>query len=589
MRPSASPRRLAVAAALALLAACGEVGTGAPPPEGDDAEPPGSPPSIDGQTGWSEGDVVPDIDFDGIDADGAPERISLHDFAQPAVEAPRALVVLVSGGTWCGTCAELARHFDDAVPVAARGSVDRIDLILRDRDGARPDPLVDTAEWGRAVGGARRPIGIDPEFVTAGALGGERHPLPIVLVIDEATMKLETVLSSPSRRELARAIDASIGGDRETQAEPEDEPLVDGIFREDEWEMIRAMGEVPGAPPSDPTNAHADDPLAAALGRTLFFDAGLSRSGTVSCATCHDPARGLSDGRPVAVGEGVGRRRTPSIALAAHARAQDWDGRADTLWAQALGPLENPAEMGASRALVARRLLTTHRAQLEAAFPEVSLPSISRWTAEGRPGDLEFDDLSAADQKAITSVFVLAGKALEAYERTFRVRATRFDRYAAGDFAALDDIEKYGLQLFVRSGCTQCHHGPRLTDDAFHRTGAGVGGRGAPDLGRFNGLTQWAESEFRADGPHSDAPDLGRPSKRATRETIGQFKTPSLRGVADLDYFGHAGGAHDLARVTESYGHGTTAREPWVVPFGETVQWGLLPFLRVLEGDVEMP
>src|SRR6185437_10553934 len=226
-----------------------------------------------------------------------------------------------------------------------------------------------------------------------------------------------------------------------------------------------------------------------ALGKALFSDPGLSPSNEVSCATCHDPRKHLTDGRPVAQGAGPGDRRTPAIALAAHARWQFWDGRADTLWAQALGPFESPKELASSRVFVARRIAARHAAAYARTFPGAPLPDVSAWPAEGKPGDPAYDALSARDKDAATRVFVAAGKAIAAYERTFRVQPTALDAYLGGDRGALAPLEKYGLSLFARMGCMACHWGPRLTDDAFHDTRAPTGraDHGA-DLGRMEGI-----------------------------------------------------------------------------------------------------
>jgi len=354
---------------------------------------------------------------------------------------------------------------------------------------------------------------------------------------------------------------------------------------------------LPGAPPDDPTNAVADDPAARALGKALFFDAGLSPSNEVSCATCHDPAEHLSDGRPVAKGAGTGDRRTPSIALAAHARWQLWDGRADTLWAQALGPIEDAREMASSRIFVARRVATRHRAAFARAFPGAPLPDTSAWPPQGKPGDAAYDAMGDAAKDAATRVFVDAGKAIAAYERTFRVQPDALDAYLGGAPGALGPLEKYGLSLFVRMGCMQCHWGPRLTDDAFHDTRTPTGRLDhAADRGRGDGLALYRKSEFRATGPWSDAPgaaDVPRDDVPADA-LVGQLKTPPLRGVADLTRWGHGGAFDALGGVTEAYGRGGVpaadpssagTREPWLPSFGETVQWALVPFLRTLRAE----
>ncbi|MFN3305345.1 MAG: cytochrome-c peroxidase [Roseateles sp.] len=106
--------------------------------------------------------------------------------------------------------------------------------------------------------------------------------------------------------------------------------------------------------PADPSNAVERQPAAVALGRRLFEDARLSRNGAVSCRSCHDPARQFQDGLPVSRGIATGTRRAMPIVGAGHATWLFWDGRKDSLWAQALGPLEDPLEHGLNRTRLAR-------------------------------------------------------------------------------------------------------------------------------------------------------------------------------------------------------------------------------------------
>jgi cytochrome c peroxidase len=151
--------------------------------------------------------------------------------------------------------------------------------------------------------------------------------------------------------------------------------LFDGVFTRNQRDMIAEMTNL-GAPPADPTNAYADDPRAAQLGVRLFNDRSLSPSGTVACISCHDPQRAWADSRPVSLGVDLGGRNAPSTALAAYSRWQFWDGRADSLWAQALGPFENPKEFGSSRLFVVNRVAAAYRADYEAIFgamPDVSV------------------------------------------------------------------------------------------------------------------------------------------------------------------------------------------------------------------------
>jgi cytochrome c peroxidase len=130
-----------------------------------------------------------------------------------------------------------------------------------------------------------------------------------------------------------------------------------------------------GPAPADPTNRVADDPRAAEFGRTLFFDTRLSANGQVSCATCHIPEKEFQDGTPLARGVGVTNRRTMPIAGMAHSPFLFWDGRKDSLWAQALGPLESPVEHGGSREQYAQLIAAHYRADYEAIFGR--LPALS--------------------------------------------------------------------------------------------------------------------------------------------------------------------------------------------------------------------
>jgi cytochrome c peroxidase len=296
-----------------------------------------------------------------------------------------------------------------------------------------------------------------------------------------------------------------------------------------------------GPPPRDPSNAHADDPRAAALGKRLFSDRRLSANGRVSCATCHDPKRDFQDRRRLGKGIGLTARRTMPLAGVGHAQWLFWDGRKDSLWSQALAPLTHPHEMGATRALVAAVVREHYRTEYEAVFG----PLRSR-----------------------TQTFVDVGKALEAFERTIEPGRSRFDRYADAvargrSSTALAPQETRGLALFIgRAGCTNCHSGPLFTNGEFHNTG--VPQTGKPDRGRATGAPSVLADEFNCRGRFSDA-------KRADcvalefmvargRQLEGAFKPPSLRDVARRAPYMHAGQFATLREVLEHYRRAPAAR-----------------------------
>lgn len=189
-----------------------------------------------------------------------------------------------------------------------------------------------------------------------------------------------------------------------------------------------------------------DNPVTAenvVLGRRLFSDSRLSRDGTVSCASCHDPQLAFSDGRPVAVGvfRRIGSRNAPAIINRGYGRAFFWDGRASTLEEQVLTPIQDPNEM------------------------DMTLPEVS-----ARVG-LPSDEIA---------------RGLASYVRSILSGASAFDRFVNGDRAALSMEEQAGLHVFRSKGnCTACHVGPTFSDERFHNTGIAWREGTLLDGGRF--------------------------------------------------------------------------------------------------------
>jgi cytochrome c peroxidase len=236
----------------------------------------------------------------------------------------------------------------------------------------------------------------------------------------------------------------------------------------------------------------------------------------------------------------------------------------------------------------------------QAAFPSSDIPDPGTLPPNGKPGDPAYDDLDAAQKSAVTRVFVNVGKAIAAYERTFRVKPNSLDAYARGDHSALTSMQKQGLSMFTGAGCMQCHWGPRLTDDAFHVTRTPTGrSDGLPDRGRADGLARLVGSEFLAWSAWSDAPSATRAiGLNPDDAPMGAFKTPPLRGVGGAGPFGHGGMQSTLVDVVDAYGAGglpsddpraTGEREPWIEHFDVTAQWSIASFLATLTADPILP
>ncbi len=240
----------------------------------------------------------------------------------------------------------------------------------------------------------------------------------------------------------------------------------------------------------------------AALGRSLFFDTRLSGDGKRSCATCHDPNQGFSDGRTLGLGRDGNplQRNTPALWNLAWGKSFYWDGRKASLEEQARVPIEHPNEMNGSLDTIARVL---RRDPLyKQMFHEAFAPT-----------------------GTISAVTIL--QAIASYERALVSPQTRFDQWMAGNRSAITIREHRGFQLFVgKAGCLACHGGWRLTDERFHDIGLQTN-----DLGR---------------GAFAD-PD----GPKAPR-----FKTPSLRELLHTAPYMHDGSIPTLAGVIDHYAGG---------------------------------
>lgn len=247
------------------------------------------------------------------------------------------------------------------------------------------------------------------------------------------------------------------------------------------------------------------DPRKIALGKELYFDPRLSADNTVSCSTCHNPQHGWSDARMTSAGVGgqVGGRNAPTIVNTAFGKFQFWDGRAGTLEEQALGPIANPIEMNMPVEEAVKRLngIEGYRKQFQEIFG------------------------SECNKENLA-------KALAAYERTILSGDAPYDRYKAGDKAALSEAAVRGMKLFFgKANCSACHSGSNFTDNAFHNIGIGM---------------------------DKSQPDKGRAAISKLEGDTGAFKTPTLREVARSAPYMHDGSMKSLEEVVEHYNKGGT-------------------------------
>jgi len=320
-----------------------------------------------------------------------------------------------------------------------------------------------------------------------------------------------------------------------------------GEWGESEVQILQSLSIASLPPlPADPANAVAHDPRAARLGHQLFFDPRLSGNGGISCSTCHQPERRFTDGLQKGQALGTSKRNTPSIVGAAYSPWLYWDGRRDSLWSQALSPLEDPAEHGGNRLQYANFInsISGYRSQYEELFGAVP-------------------DLS--DPVNVDIVFANIGKSIAAYERLLLPGRSRFDDYVDAVMAGDVDVQQQlytqdeiiGLKLFIgEANCTQCHNGPLFTNHEFHNTGVISFPGDVPDRGRIAGVREVLEEQFNCRSEFNDAATRDCAELEFARtgyELMGTFRTPSLRNLENTGPFMHKGQISTLAEVLQHY------------------------------------
>ena len=288
------------------------------------------------------------------------------------------------------------------------------------------------------------------------------------------------------------------------------------------------------APPNNPPSSAKIH-----LGKQLYFDTRLSSDNTVSCATCHDPAKGWTDAGPTSKGirGQMGGRRSPPVSNSAYNPLQFWDGRAASLEEQAKGPIQNPVEMG-----------NTHEVMIH--------------TLDTIPGYVDaFMRVFGESPMTVQQV----ADAIAAFERTVVTTDSRFDRYVRGDHGALTALEQQGLEIFNGKGhCTACHWGPNFSDGRFHNIGV-------------------VEKDLKN-------PDQGRYVVTKNPRDMGAFKTPTVRDAALRAPYLHNGSEPSLESLIELYDRGgenlnRANLDPLIVPLGLSPQEkkALVAFIRALD------
>ncbi|MBL4759287.1 MAG: c-type cytochrome [Mariprofundaceae bacterium] len=272
-----------------------------------------------------------------------------------------------------------------------------------------------------------------------------------------------------------------------------------------ELATVKAKYERPASIPFPEENEYSD--AKNELGKSLFFDPRLSASKTQSCATCHNPSLGWEDGMALGTGHGHKKlgRATPTVLNLAWDELFFWDGRAESLEEQALGPIASGGEMNMplDDAIAVLKAISGYAPMFQAAFPE-------------EKGEISEETI---------------GMAIATYERTIISGEAPFDRWVKGDESAISKAAKKGFMLFNnKANCATCHTGWNFSDNSFHDIGLK-----STDIGRF---------------AHLKMPTM-----------VNAFKTMGLRNIDQRAPYMHDGSSASLSDVVDHYNNGFVKRE----------------------------
>src|SRR5262245_13279543 len=279
------------------------------------------------------------------------------------------------------------------------------------------------------------------------------------------------------------------------------------------------------------------------LGKRLYFEKTLSIDGSIACASCHIPEKGFADPNQFSTGVGgkKGGRQAPTVINRLFSTKQFWDGRAASLEDQALGPVQNPAEMAMPSMAVVKEKLTadpSYVADFKAAFPP---------------------------DGAITDIHI--AQAIASFERTVLSGNSPYDRFVAGDKTAMSEAAQRGYALFkdpAKANCETCHVGFNFTDENYNNIGVGMAAK-SPDLGYF-AITKLEGHK-------------------------GAFKTPTLREIASTAPYMHDGSQKTLEEVVSFYNKGGH-KNKWLstkikpLKLSKQEESDIVEFLKALSGEL---
>lgn len=357
-------------------------------------------------------------------------------------------------------------------------------------------------------------------------------------------------------------------------------PQIDSKPFENPWPESRFALLKALSKPIETAEAKAPNSPLITLGHTLFYDTTLNPETGLGCVSCHLPTLAFSDGLSSPQGNPL-KRNAPGLIGASQHRWQFWDGRKDSSWSQALGPLFAPHEIGLTPQGLIDKIADSpsYRRLYESTFAPWPQP------------------LPKASSTAGMKLQAQMGLAIEAFLRELQHQPTPFDLYVlalteqdlAGANRWLNDEQQAGLSVLLRSNCISCHRGSAFSDGQFHNIGTG-----GSDAGRAAGKELWQADDFNCSGAVAAA--IGRPCNidavgeaEIPKLLNGAFKTPSLRELVHTAPYMHDGRYKSIEEVLEHYRnppdskHGLAA----IQPLSDEEAKQLSEFLKALSSPID--
>jgi len=395
-------------------------------------------------------------------------------------------------------------------------------------------------------------------------------------------------------------------------------------FSDAEMTKVQALSPAPGAV-DDTTNKYSTDEAAVDLGHRLFFDPGYSGpivvgddgmngglgavgdTGKVSCRSCHlgdwlIDDRSQPNGTSLAIDWFI--RNSPTMVnVATYEKQFGWVGFNDNLWGKNLIPAE--FVMGTTRTTIVRFLYDNYKTDYDAIFDaplDDAIADEARFPLDATPLNPTsgWASMDAGDQAIINQGFANFGKALAAYLGKLISGDSPFDRFVAGDDAAISESAKRGLKLFIgKAACVECHSGPTFSDEEFHVTAVEqIGEHVVPgpdyDNGRLGAIDIYLGWDFNTAGPYNDDSSIDRTEGVTNDPALeGAFRTKGLRNVAKTGPYMHTGHLETLRDVVVFYNEAGAEsgfageRDPLMVPLNLNDQEidDIVAFLESLTGE----